>query len=151
MINFNSISTWSGLFYALRFGNRVYCSFFFSFNVYLGSHGKQHGGRKGGRTQGRVNGSPNLVLGGRIPRVNGQDLIVRSRNYSCLYFRAASMDDNKTQPSKDYHDSHSKHMSKPYRPSHGWKRGTSYWGWVSGPSVPKISYRTQTKTKITKI
>ena len=50
------------------------------------------------------------MLGGRIPRDNGQDQIVRSRNYCCSSFKVASMDENKTQPSKDYHDLHSSFM-----------------------------------------
>ena len=85
--------------------------------IYIGSHGKQRGGPEGGRNQRRVNSAPNQVLGGRIPRVNGQDQIVQTGNYCYSSFRVASMDKNKTQPQKDYPDSYSNHMSKLYRPS----------------------------------
>ena len=45
---------------------------------YLGSHGKQCGRQKDGQTQQWVNSKPSQVLGGRIPRNNGQDQIVQS-------------------------------------------------------------------------
>ena len=69
--------------------------------IYHRHHRRQHGGRKGGRTQGRVNGMPNQMLVGRIPWEYDQDQIVRPGNYCCSSIREASMDDNKTQPSKD--------------------------------------------------
>ena len=74
--------------------------------VYLWSHEKQRGRRKGGRTQRRVNGTPNPMLSGRTPRINDQYLIVYSENYSYSSFRVASMDENKTELSKDYHDTY---------------------------------------------
>ena len=36
-------------------------------------------------------------------------------------------------------------MTKPHRPSCEFKRDAFCWGWSSGPSVRKISYRTQTQ------
>ena len=52
-----------------------------------------------------------MMLGGRTPPVNGQDQIVQSGNYCYSSLRVASIDEIKIQPSKDYHDSHSNHMS----------------------------------------
>ena len=69
--------------------------------LHLGSYGKQRGRRKDGRTQRRVNGAPNQILGGRTPQVNDQNLIVQSENYCYSSLRVASMDENKTQPTKD--------------------------------------------------
>ena len=48
---------------------------------------------------------PNQVLGRQIPRDNDQDPKFQLGNYCCSSFRVASMDENKTQPSEDYHDS----------------------------------------------
>ena len=61
----------------------------------------------------------NQVLGGWIARDNGQDQIVRSGNYCCSSIRVVSIDENKTQSTKDYHDSYSNHMSKPHSLSRG--------------------------------
>ena len=76
------------------------------------------------------------------PQVNNQDQVTQSGNYCYSSFRVASIDEVKIQPLKDYHDS-----LKPHCPSYGYKRGTFSWGWSSGLSVQKISYRTQTLTK----
>ena len=67
---------------------------------YLESHGKKHGGLKGWRIQRWDNSKPNQVQGRRILRYNGQDLIVRSGNFLCSSIRVASINENKTQPSK---------------------------------------------------
>ena len=79
----------------------------------IGSHGKQRVGRKAGRTQRWVNGTPNQMLDGRISWDNGQNQIVRSLNNCCSSFRVAYMDENKTLPSKDYHDSYSNYTQCP--------------------------------------
>ena len=110
----------------------------FPHKVYLRRHWKQRGRRKGGQNQRRVNGAPKQMLGTRTPWVNGQGLIVKSGNYCYSSFRISSMDVNKTQPSKDYRNSYSNHMSKSYSPGRGQKRGASCWGWSSGPNFRKI-------------
>ena len=69
----------------------------FSRKIYLKSHGKQRDGCKGWR---RVHDSPNQVLGGRTPQVNGQDQIVWSGNYCCSSFWVASVDENKNSHRK---------------------------------------------------
>ena len=56
-----------------------------------------------------VKGAPNQVLGGRTPQFNDQDQIVKSGNYCYSYFRVVSMDENKTELLKDYHESYSTH------------------------------------------
>ena len=124
----------------------------FPANIYLGSHGKQRGGCKYGRTQRRVNSTLDQVLGGRIPRDNSQDPIVRSVNYSYSSFRVASIDEKKKHSHRKITMTHTQTTN----PSHialraGKKRGVSCWGWSSGPSVRKISYGTQTKTKNTQM
>ena len=62
------------------------------------------------------------MLGGRAPQVNGQDHIVQSGNYCYLSLRVVTTDKIKIQSSKDYHDTHSNHMSKPHYPSCGSKK-----------------------------
>ena len=49
--------------------------------------------------------------------------MIQSGNYCYSFIRVESIDEIKILPSKDYHDSDSKHVSKPYRPSRGKTRG----------------------------
>ena len=45
------------------------------------------------------------------PTSQGKDQIVQSGNYCYSTFRVASMEENKIQPSKDYHDSCPNHIA----------------------------------------
>ena len=86
------------------------------------------------------------MLDRQTPRVNGQEQIVQSRNYSS--FRVASIDENKTQPSKDYHDSYSNPMSKLHRSSHGQKGARPAEVGTLGPMFEKSA--TEHKQKLLK-
>ena len=66
--------------------------------------------KQGARIQWQINNSLHQMLGGLTPQINGQDQRVQSGNYCYSSFSVASIDEVKIQPSKDYHDSHLKHM-----------------------------------------
>ena len=83
----------------------------------------------------------------KTPQVNGEDQMLQSGNYTHSSLRVVSIDEIKVQPRKDYHESNSSHVSKPHHPSHGKTRGAFCWGWSSGSTDQKISYRTQNRTQ----
>ena len=89
--------------------------------------------------------------GGWTPQVNGQDYIVQSGNYCYSSLRVPSFDEvKKIQPSKDYHDSHSNHMSRPHCPARRYKGAHSAETGALAPGLEKSATELKCKQKFLK-
>ena len=94
---------------------------------------------------------PNQVLGARKLWFNGQDQIARSGNYYCSSIRVASIDESKNKAIEIFLWLTLKPLVQTASLFAGVKRGESCWVWSPDPTVRKISYRAQTKTKNSKM
>ena len=104
-----------------------------------------------GQTRWLFNAMPHQALGVWILRFNNQDQIVRAGNNCSSSIRVASVDENKNSHRK-ITMTHTQTTCPNRIALHtGKKSSASCWCWSSDLTVRKISYRAQTKTKITKM